>query len=155
MSLDLHFGNLGFKIPDYTEDELLKWMGCPELTPAVPRDISVESDRLPKYIVMPGDITSEMPKHVWKQQNAHLFLQIIDFGNGLSHNLVRFDLSTYPCNASVSIAGCAALSTCGTRHQGPRVDVPHAIRRSSGRQMELSQRCMGRGLHGKIFRPSD
>jgi hypothetical protein len=155
MSLDLHFGNIGFKIPEYTEDQLLKWMGCPKLTPVVQRDTSVESDCLPKYIVKPSDITSWMPTRVWKQQNAHLFLQIIDFGNGLSPNLVRFDLSTYPCNASVSIAGCAALYTCGARHQGPRVDVPHAIQWSSGRRMELSQRYLGRGLHGKIFRPFD
>jgi hypothetical protein len=119
MSLDLHFGNIGFKIPDYTEDQLLKWMGCPEVTPVVPRDASEESDCLPKYIVMPIDIAHDMPTRIWEQQNAHLSLQIIDFGNGLSPNLVRFDLSTYPCDASVSIAGCAALSTCGARHQGP------------------------------------
>jgi serine/threonine-protein kinase SRPK3 len=82
MSLDLHFGNIGFKIPEYTEDQLLEWMGCPEVTPVVPRDASMESDCLPKYIVMPRDIDSNMPKHVREQQNAHLFLQIIDFGNG-------------------------------------------------------------------------
>ena len=119
MSLDLHFGNIGFKMPEYTEDQLLEWMGWPEIIPVVPRDASVESDCLPKYIFKPGDITSEMPDHVWEQQNAHLFLQITGFGNGLSHNLVCLNLSTYLRNASVSITGCAVLSKSGACHLGP------------------------------------
>jgi hypothetical protein len=119
MSLDLHFGNLGFKIPDYTEDELLKWMGWPGVIPVVPRDASVESDCLPKYIVTPKDITSKMPKSIWEPQNAHPFLQITGFGNGLSPNLVCFNSSTHLCNASVSIKRCAALSKSGACHPGP------------------------------------
>ncbi|KAJ8581148.1 kinase-like protein [Rhizopogon salebrosus TDB-379] len=79
--LDLHFGNIGFKIPECTEDQLLEWIGWPELTPIAPRNASAESDCLPKYIVKPGDITDEMPDHVWEQQQAHLFLQITGFGN--------------------------------------------------------------------------
>jgi serine/threonine-protein kinase SRPK3 len=88
MSLDLHFGNIGFKIPECTEDQLLEWIGWPELTPIAPRNASAEGDCLPKYIVKPGDITDEMPDHVWEQQQAHLFLQITGFGNGLSLNIV-------------------------------------------------------------------
>jgi serine/threonine-protein kinase SRPK3 len=102
---DLQFGNIGFKIPGIdqcTEDRLLERMGHPVTTPIVPRDYSIQSDSLPKYLVDAGNIARFM-----EYLNPPLFAQIMDFGNGLSRSLrLRHrNLSTNPSNASILVVG--------------------------------------------------
>ncbi|KAG2368911.1 kinase-like domain-containing protein [Suillus spraguei] len=81
---DLHFGNIGFKIPgidQYTEIEMYRLIGEPRLIPVLPHDHSVPSDSLPRYLVLAPQTTHYMPKAFAEILKDNLMVEIIDFGN--------------------------------------------------------------------------
>ncbi|KAG0695841.1 hypothetical protein DFH29DRAFT_879755 [Suillus ampliporus] len=84
MSLDLHFGNIGFKVPGldkYTEDEMLEHMGNLMMLPMIPQDHSECSDSLLIYIVLVSSIMNFMPELIVEKLNEELVVEIMDFGN--------------------------------------------------------------------------
>jgi hypothetical protein len=83
MNPDLRFENIGFKIPgidQYSEDQILEWMGYPEMIPIVPRDHLAQRDSLPNYLIKNISVgESDMD-----DPNMRFFAQIMGFGTGLS-----------------------------------------------------------------------
>ncbi|KAG1810669.1 uncharacterized protein BJ212DRAFT_1484236 [Suillus subaureus] len=81
---DIHFGNIGFKIPRinrYTEVEMYRLIREPNLIPVIPHYHSVPSDSLPKYLVAVPETTHFMPEVFAEILKDKLTVEIIDFSN--------------------------------------------------------------------------
>ena len=77
---DLHKGNIAFEIPDLdgkSEEIAMMTLDPPQCVPVFTRDQSHQSDSLPKYLVLPGNLVECV-----KQDNMRV--KIIDFGEGSS-----------------------------------------------------------------------
>ncbi|KAG2368899.1 hypothetical protein BDR07DRAFT_1605039 [Suillus spraguei] len=83
MSLDIHFGIIGVKIPgidQYTEVEMYRFIQEPKLIPVIPHYHSVPSNSLPKYLVATPETAHFMPKVFAEILKDKLTVEIIDFG---------------------------------------------------------------------------
>ncbi|KAG1730118.1 uncharacterized protein EDB91DRAFT_1338900 [Suillus paluster] len=79
---DLHFGNVGFKIPgidQYTEGQMMELTEEPSILPVIPRDHSAQNDSLPMYLVSMSSIIHLIPRRFAEKLNKQLVVEIMDF----------------------------------------------------------------------------
>jgi hypothetical protein len=131
---DLHQCNIAFEIPDLDgkpEENAMMTLGVPQCVPVFARDQRHHTDSLPKYLVIPGDLTDCV-----EQDDMHL--KIIDLGEGSLRRpqLFYWTLNSYSvlqCRSSSSLAHSVTSSSTRSDPQSPlcaaQCRIQHANRR--------------------------